>query len=645
MVLGQCNPTRLAITCQKGWKAGSWRAGSAANASPFRLLRSIAKIPTTTTTPTSTPPIARYPTRQTRALSTQPRAGGGGGGGGGGRPRWRNSSTAARNSGSPAGDGEGFLQALVKQPPLSAPAQGGAFRVVIVGRPNVGKSTLYNRLATRNRAIVTPIAGTTRDRKESTVSLGGMTFDFADTGGLEDGADEPWKAPRGTPHPGMPQVVLKKTEEAIADSDIVLFMVDARQGVTESDRHYARHARAWVRKRQGRHRGVYIVANKTEGQLTDQMSQSLEECGRLGFGEPIAISSSHGDGMADMATAFVPHYEEWEREQAAAKAGSAADRPLSEEEESEEPVQLALVGRPNVGKSSLLNAVLREDRALTGPTPGLTRDAVAVEWTWAGRAVRLVDTAGIRKSGSRDTTTPLEGLAVKDSMNAIHKAQVVVLVLDGSEGVLRKTELSIASMVATEGRALVIAANKSDISGVSPREYAKGVIEQVEALMPDVRAPPVLSVCALDGSGVGGLMRTVLKARDRWRARVPTAVLNRWLRKIVFLHPPPRDSTTGGACSLKYLTQVKRGPPEFRVFVNHLSLPADYQRYITKNLQKEFGFHGMQVRLTLKKSVNVYDPDGRGGSGKGRPKRKFGKKGRLLPLPPSPTRYRPGSHK
>eukprot|EP00752_Nemacystus_decipiens_P003942 g3610.t1 len=551
------------------------------------------------------------------------------------RPRGRISSATEDSGG-------GFLRGLTKRPPLSAPARGGAFRVVIVGRPNVGKSTLYNRLATRNRAIVTPIAGTTRDRKESTVSLGGMTFDFADTGGLEDGADEPWKAPPGTPHPGMPQVVLKKTEEAIADSDIVLFMVDARQGVTEADRHYAR----WVRKRQGRHRGVYIVANKTEGQLTEQMAQSLEECGRLGFGEPIAISSSHGDGMADFASALIPHYEEWEREQeAAAQAGSTAHGPVSEEEESQEPVQLALVGRPNVGKSSLLNAVLREDRALTGPTPGLTRDAVAVEWTWGGRAVRLVDTAGIRKSGSRDTSTPLEELAVKDSMNAIHKAQVVVLVLDGSEGLLRKTELSIASMVAAEGRALVVAANKSDLSGVSPGEYAKGVIDQVEALMPDVRAPPVLSVCALDGSGVGSLMRAVLKARDRWRARVPTAVLNRWLRKIVFLHPPPRDSTTGGACSLKYLTQVKRGPPEFRVFVNHLSLPADYQRYITKNLQKEFGFHGMQVRLTLKKSVNVYDPEGRGGSGKGRAKRKFGKKGRLLPQPPSPTRYRPGSHK
>lgn len=512
---------------------------------------------------------------------------------------------------------------------------------MIVGRPNVGKSTLYNRLATRNRAIVTPIAGTTRDRKESTVSFGGMDFDFADTGGLEDGADRPCKAPLGTPHPGMSQVVLKKTEEAIADSDIVLFMVDAREGITEADRHYAR----WVRKRQGGHRGVYVVANKAEGQLNEQMAQALEECGRLGFGEPIALSASHGDGMADFASALVPHYEQWEKEQQALAEARSADGRLPEEEEAEESVQLALVGRPNVGKSSLLNAVLLEDRALTGPTPGLTRDAVAVEWTWGGRPVRLVDTAGIRKSGSRETETPLEELAVKDSINAIHKAQVVVLVLDGSEGVLRKTELSIASMVASEGRALVVAANKSDLSGVTPKEYAQGVIAQVEELMPDMRAPPVVSVCALNGAGVGNLMRAVMSARDRWRARVPTAVLNRWLRKMVFLHPPPRDSSTGGACSLKYLTQVKRGPPEFRVFVNHLSLPADYQRYITKNLQKEFGFHGMQVRLTLKKSVNVYDPEGKGGSGKGRPKRKTGKGGRLLPQPPSPTRYRPGSHK
>ncbi|CAM9177357.1 unnamed protein product [Ascophyllum nodosum] len=538
---------------------------------------------------------------------------------------------------------EGSRAKATRLPPLSTPARSGAFRVVIVGRPNVGKSTLYNRLAKRHKAIVTPIPGTTRDRKESTVTLGGMTFDFADTGGLEDGADEPCKAPPGTPHPGMPQVVLKKTEETIAESDIVLFMVDARQGVTEADRHYAR----WVRKRQGRHRGIYIVANKTEGQLTDQMAEAIDECRRLGFGEPLALSASHGDGMAEFATALVPHYEEWEREQqerrgddAESGAGSSNSGVPAEKGEDEEPVQLALVGRPNVGKSSLLNAVLREDRALTGPTPGLTRDAVAVEWTWAGRPVRLVDTAGIRKSGSRDTKTPLEELAVKDAMNAICKAQVVVLVLDGSEGLLRKIELSIASMVAKEGRALVVAANKSDISGVSPQEYARGVVKQVEALMPDLRAPPVVSVCALNGSGVPGFMRTVLVARERWRARVSTSVLNRWLRKIVFLHPPPRDATTGKLSALKYLTQIKRGPPEFRLFVNHLSLPADYQRYISKNLQKEFGFHGMQVRLMLSKSVNVFDPKRTGA-----PKRTVGRKGRPLPQPPSPTRYRPGSHK
>eukprot|EP00904_Undaria_pinnatifida_P010630 jgi/Undpi1/6698/HiC_scaffold_20.g09177.m1 len=334
----------------------------------------------------------------------------------------------------------------------------------------------------------------------------------------------------------MSQVVLKKTEEAIADSDIVLFMVDAREGVTEADRHYAR----WVRKRQGGHRGVYVVANKVEGQLNEQTAQALEECGRLGFGEPLALSASHGDGMGDFASALVPHYEEWEKEQQALAEAMSAEGRLPEGEEAEEPVQLALVGKPNVG---------------------------------------------IRKSGSRETETPLEELAVKDSINAIHKAQVVVLVLDGSEGMLRKTELSIASMVATEGRALVVAANKSDLSGVTPREYAQGVSTQVEELMPDMRAPPVVSVCALDGEFGCFLL---------------LFVLNRF---------------TG------------------------------VQRYITKNLQKEFGFHGMQVRLTLKKSVNVYDPEGKGGNGKGRPKRKFGKRGRLLPQPPSPTRYRPGSHK
>ncbi|CAM9323653.1 unnamed protein product [Chrysoparadoxa australica] len=479
------------------------------------------------------------------------------------------------------------------QPPSSNSWQFDAtqpsFTVSIVGKPNVGKSTLFNRFAKGYKAIVTPIAGTTRDRKESRVHFGGMDMMLVDTGGLEDDADS------NKLYGELSGYVLRKTEQAVRQSDVVFFVIDAKAGVTESDRHFSR----WVRERGVEN--VYLVANKTEGRVCAKVNDSLLDALGLGLGEPLCVSAEHGEGMGELASVLVPHYEDYEKGQ---METGLVDGEEAEGAEAQRKVHLAIIGVPNVGKSSILNAILKEDRAMTGPTPGLTRDAVSVEWSWMGRPIKLVDTAGIRKKTRRDGSTPLEELAVRQALSAIGLAQVVVLVVDGTAGEFRRQELSIAQEAINEGRALVVAANKADLVDVSPDQYERGVASQSDAKLTDLGKPPVVAVCALDGYGIEKLLDTVVDAHDRWRRRVPTALLNQWLRKIEAIHAPPRANRR--EVKFKFMTQVKSGPPTFALFTNSNELADSYQRFLTNKLKEEFGFHGMPLRLLLRRAPNVY---------------------------------------
>jgi GTP-binding protein len=473
------------------------------------------------------------------------------------------------------------------------------FRVAIIGRPNVGKSRLSNRLAPRDKAIVSPIAGTTRDRREVKTEIGGMSLFLVDTGGLE--AEVEANVGKSGPT-DIPAYMLYQAAAAVANSHIVLFLIDGRVGVTEEDRRYA----SWIRRKGGAPSQVCVVVNKVEAAVenSDGVQQCLRDAERLGFGEPVAISAEHGEGMGDLFARIVPAYEEHE-EKVNKNHG---------DEGGEACIRMAIIGRPNVGKSSLLNAVLDEDRSLTGPTPGLTRDTVAVEWSWKGRRVKLVDTAGIRRAAKGSNSLPpsaraqpLEEAAVRDALKALSMAQVVVLVLDGSEGQLRSTELALASRVADEGRALVVAANKSDIAGASPRAYEGGVRDQCKQLLPDLGDTPVVAVCALTGFGVDRLMGEVVRAHDRWRARVSTGLLNAWVRRIERVHAPPRCPKSDRPIRLKYLSQVARSPPTLCLFTNSFAVPEDYKRYLIKALRMEFGFHGMPVRLMLRRAKNPYE--------------------------------------
>jgi GTP-binding protein len=442
--------------------------------------------------------------------------------------------------------------------------------IAIIGRPNTGKSTLFNRLAGKRLAIVHDEPGVTRDRRVAEGALGGLSLRLIDTAGLED-------AKPGT----LAARMAEQTRTAIAEADVCLFLIDARAGVTAGDEIIARLAR-----RSGK--PVILAANKCEGR--DQ-SAGLGEAWQLGFGEPIALSAEHGLGLDELRAALQPYATE-------TPAADAGD----EETETDKPLRLAIAGRPNVGKSSLFNRLLGEERALTGPEAGITRDAIAVDWQTKGRNILLHDTAGLRKR-ARAAGHTLEQLSIASTLDAIRFADCVILVLDATAA-FEQQDLKIADLIAREGRAIVFAINKWDLVE-NPGPAMASLRERLERLLPQVGGAPLVTLSALSGGGISRLLPAVVEADRIWNTRVPTAALNNFLAEAVARHPPP--AVKGRRVRIRYMTQTKARPPTFALFGNQLdALPQSWLRYLQNSLRQSFGLKGTPMRFLLRGGKNPY---------------------------------------
>ena len=442
--------------------------------------------------------------------------------------------------------------------------------VAIVGRPNVGKSTLFNRLAGRRLALVDDRPGVTRDRREGEASLGALSFDIVDTAGLDEAASGSLEARMSA-----------QSVRALADADVVLFMIDARAGVTPIDRHFADLVR-----RAGK--PVILIANKAEGGAGQA---GVYEAFGLGLGEPVALSAEHGEGLGELH----------DRLEAVIVPDAAAGGNEDGEEDDSRPLRLAILGRPNAGKSTLVNALIGEERMLTGPEPGITRDAIALQWAWGGKPVTLWDTAGLRRKAR--ISEKLEKLAVSDALRAVRFAEVVVLLIDVGRA-LDKQDLQLADHAAKEGRAVVIAVNKWD--AVEDRAVARRDIEETIAThLPQITGVPVVYISGLTGQGLDRLMQAVFRCYETWNRRVPASRLNRWLEVMLERHPPPAPS--GRRIRLRYITQASTRPPTFAVFGSRVdALPKSYKRYLVNGLRQDFDLPGVPIRLHVRAGKNPY---------------------------------------
>ena len=461
-------------------------------------------------------------------------------------------------------------------------------KVAIVGRPNVGKSTLFNRLAGRALAIVDDRPGVTRDRRFGTGRLGDLDLELIDTAGFEDVSDE-----------SLTARMQAQTEKAIEEADLCLFVIDAREGVTQLDHIFADSLRRGGKP-------VVVLANKAEGKAA---AAGALEAYALGFGEPVEISASHGEGMSELYAAVV----------------GAAPEPGEEDEAAsgDKPIRIAVVGRPNAGKSTLVNRLIGEDRLLTGPEAGITRDAIPVDWDWDGRRVRLVDTAGMRRKAK--VQEKLERLSVQDSLKSITFAEVVLLIMD-AEHPFETQDLQIADLVEREGRALVFVLAKWDLIK-EPQARLKALQEDVDRALPQLKGSPMVALSAETGRGLDRLMPAVLKVHKDWSAKVKTRDLNDWLRVAVQRHPPP--AVQGRRINPKYMAQTKARPPTFVLFCSRADqLPDSYRRYLVNAIRQSFDLPGVPIRLTVKSgSKNPYadQPSEAGARDRKRPPQRRGR--------------------
>ncbi|MGA3305470.1 MAG: ribosome biogenesis GTPase Der [Stellaceae bacterium] len=446
-----------------------------------------------------------------------------------------------------------------------------ALAVAIIGRPNVGKSTLFNRLAGRKTALVASEPGLTRDRREGLAQLADLELRITDTAGFEQS--------KGRDLAARMRV---QTERAVAEADVALFLVDAREGVTALDRDLAQ----WLR-RLGK--PVVLVANKTEGRGTQS---GIAEAYGLGLGEPVAISAEHGEGLADLYEALLPY---------AVKSEEKPSEPDAVPGDAERPLQLTVVGRPNVGKSTLINRLLGAERLLTGPEPGITRDAISIDWSWRGRKLRLIDTAGLRRKSRIEAKT--ERLSAGDTLHAIRFAEVAVLVVDASLG-LERQDLAIARMVAEEGRALVLAVNKWDLV-TKRKETLEKITERMAQSLPQLAGLKPLTLSAATGAGMDKLVPAAFDAYAAWNRRVPTPTLNRFLVRVQERNPPPL--VAGRRLKLRYMTQVNIRPPTFALFASKPGeLPESWRRYLVNLLRESFDLPGVPIRMMLRKGKNPF---------------------------------------
>ncbi len=472
------------------------------------------------------------------------------------------------------------------------------FTIAIIGRPNVGKSTLFNRLVGKKLALVHDTPGLTRDWREADANLMGLTFKVIDTAGLEESFDA-----------SIPGRMRQQTEMALLRADMALLVIDARAGITPMDRHFA----DWLRKQD---MPTYLVANKCESKVG---ISGMYEAFELGLGEPMAISAEHGQGMDELYRLIQPHVDKANAADAASAASEESENleryfELYEEgsetgfgdqpenpEEKNLPIKVAIVGRPNVGKSTLLNALVGEHRSMTGPEAGITRDAVHVDWEFAGRKLRLVDTAGLRRKSH--IVNVIEKMSADDTLRAIRLAQVVIMVID-AEHMFEKQDLTIAQHIVDEGRAMVIAVNKWDTIK-NRNEVMEEIKYQLETNLPQVNDVHAVTISALNGVRLDTLLQSVLTTYDYWNKRVSTSKMNRWLHAMEEQHPAPL--VQGRQNRLRYMTQIKARPPTFALWVGRPDdYPETHKRYLINNLRRDFDIPATPIRFIVKSSKNPY---------------------------------------
>ena len=450
-----------------------------------------------------------------------------------------------------------------------------SFTIAIIGRPNVGKSTLFNRLVGQKLALVDDLPGVTRDRREGEGRLYDLSFTAIDTAGLDEGA-------KGS----LTARMQEQTETAIAQADALMFVIDARMGLTPNDRAFADFARR-------ANKPVVLVANKAEGKHGELGAM---ESYALGLGDPVQISAEHGEGMGELYDALralmpEPVDDEEERD----------DEDISEEEAATRPIRVAIVGRPNAGKSTLINQLLGEERLLTSPEAGTTRDSIAVEISWQGRKFRVFDTAGLRRRSRIEEK--LEKLSVADALRAVRFAEVVVMMMD-AQNKFEEQDLRIADLVEREGRAIVLAVNKWDLVERKPN-LITGLRTDADHWLPQVKGAPLVAVSGLTGEGIDRLMTAIQQAYAVWNRRVPTAALNRWFEQAIAANPPP--AVSGRRLKLNYITQTKARPPSFVLFCSRAdAVPQSYLRYLVNSLREAFELPGTPVRITLREKANPF---------------------------------------